>query len=395
LSSAYFVPRAALLALVWVVAFWASGVHAAQALPGATKSFAVVWRVEGEMTATGVDGKRLLRLGDVVAAGERVSAGPAAEGVLKTQDGGFIAVRPGAEFMAQQFVAEGKPTDTSQIELFKGALRIISGWIGKINRSGSRVSTSTATIGIRGTDHEPYVLLDDDQDATRFKPGTYDKVNQGGTTLEAAGQSIDIDPGKVGFARSPGKSRALMTLLFPVLLDKVPDFYVPGKFDAEMNELSKSAEVNNQLELEAKRKQATLCVPNEVAKRWVKELDQHIERADAPAIIAMFSEDVRVKAKVRGANGKVTELELQRAELADSIVAAVSSLRDYKHRRITISGKPAQSGSPGCAPVLVKSIVIEEGRQAGKPYRFESEEQYLLEQINGEWRAIQAETRQR
>jgi hypothetical protein len=45
--------------------------------------------------------------------------------------------------------------------------------------------------------------------------------------------------------------------------------------------------------------------------------------------------------------------------------------------------------------VAVKSIVIEEGRQADKPYRFESEEIYVLELIDGEWRATKAETRQR
>ena len=391
----YVVSQATLLALLWLAACWAGSAHAAQALSGAPKSFALVFRVEGELIATGADVKRVLRVGDTVAVGERITAGPSAEGVLKTHDGGYIAVRPGAEFMAKQFVADGKPTDTSLIELFKGGLRIISGWIGKINRQGARVSTTTATIGIRGTDHEPFVLLNDDEDATRFKPGTYDKVNQGGTTLEAAGRSIDIDPGKVGFASSPGKSRALMTLLFPVLLDKIPAFYVPGKFDAEMDELSKSAQVNNERQLDAKRKQITSCTPTDVAKRWVKDLDQHIVRGDAESILLMFAQDVRVKASVRGANGKMTELELQRAEFADSIVAAVSSLRDYKHRRITIEGRPVGAGESGCAPIAVKSIVIEEGRQAGKPYRFESEEKYLLEQVDGVWIAVQAETRQR
>lgn len=390
------VRRATLLALLWLVACWAGYAHAAQAVSSAPKSFALVFRLDGELTAANAtDVKRVLRVGDSVAVGERITAGPAAEGVLKTHDGGYIAVRPGAEFLAKQFVADGKTTDTSVMELSKGGLRIISGWIGKLNRQGNRVVTTTATIGIRGTDHEPFVLLNDDEDATRFKPGTYDKVNQGGTTMEAAGKSIDIDPGKVGFASSPGKSRALMTLLFPVLLDKVPAFYVPGQFDAEMDELSKSSQDNNQRELDAKRKQRTSCTPSEVAKRWVKDLDQHIVRGDAESILKMFARDVQIKAIVRGANGKVTELELERAEFADSIVAAVSSLRDYKHRRITIEGKPLGVNASACAPIAVKSIVIEEGRQAGKPYRFESEEKYLLEQIDGVWLAVQAETRQR
>jgi len=383
------------LTLLALAASFAKGAVAAPSPAGEPLAFAEVFRLEGQVTASGPSGLRTLKLGDTVLVGERLVASSSGEGVLKTRDGGYVAIRPGAEFMAERFAAEGKPTDRSQLNLFKGALRIISGWIGKINRQGSRVSTTTATIGIRGTDHEPYVLLDDDPDVTRFKPGTYDKVNQGGTTLQAAGQSVDIDPGKVGFARSPGKSRALMTLLFPVLLDKVPDFYVPGKFDAELDELSKNAQANNEAELQLHRKQAASCAPAAVAKQWIEQLDQHIVDAQADAIGAMFAQDVRVKAAVRGANGKMTELELERADFADSVVAAVSSLRDYKHRRVTIKGKPVDSAAPACSPIQVVSVVIEQGRQAGKPYRFESEERFVLKQVEGRWLAVEAQTRQR
>jgi len=381
--------------LFLALTFWALAPHPAQAAAPSGKPFAMVWRIDGEVLADGANGRRALTLGDTVMVGERLSAGANAEAVLKTRDAGLIAIRPGAEFTALQFSADGRPTDSSNIQLFKGALRIISGWIGKLNRKGSVVSTPTATVGIRGTDHEPYVLLGDDEDSARFKPGTYDKVNQGGTTLQAAGQSVDIDPGEVGFARGPGGSRALMTLRFPVLLDKVPDFYVPGKFDAEMDELSKAAESNNLQQLQARRQQVAACVPADVAKRWTKELDQAIVRGDAAAILSMFGQDVRVQAAVRGAGGKMTEIELAGTELADSIVAAVASLTDYKHRRISIDGKASEPGGPACGPVAVRSLVIEEGRQGGKPYRFESEEKYVLEQMDGTWRATAAQTRQR
>jgi hypothetical protein len=359
------------------------------------RPFAEVWRLEGELLASRQGATRTLHLGDVVYVGDRLSAGANAEAVLKVQDGGVIAVRPGAVFTATKFTADGRPTDNSALELIKGSLRIISGWIGKLNRKGSTLATPTATVGIRGTDHEPYVLLGDDDEATRSKPGTYDKVNQGGTTLEAAGQSVDIDPGKVGFARAAPKNRALMTLLFPVLLDKVPDFYVPGKFDVEMDEFSKQSASNNQRRLQARQKEIAACAPQEVAKRWITNLDQHIVKSEAPEILDMFAPDVIVKASVRGGDGKMTDLELPPVEFADSIVTAVSTLKGYKHRRISIVGKPQEADGPACGPVTVSSVVIEEGRQANKPYRFESEEQYVLKQIDGVWRATQAYTRQR
>jgi hypothetical protein len=386
--------RTLFIQLLLCLGCWSTAAHAAE--PASTSNtFAHVWRIEGNLSAESSNGNRLLKLGDAVAVGERLTAGANSEAVLKTLDAGYIAIRPGAKFTALQFVADGKGSDNSRIELFKGALRIISGWIGKLNRKGSTLSTPTATVGIRGTDHEPYVLLSEDDEATRFKPGTYDKVNQGGTTLQAAGQSVDIDPGKVGFARAPGKSRALMTLLFPVLLEKIPDFYVPGKFDAEMNELAANAAANNEVQLQARRKQVAACVPGEIAKRWTRDLDERIVKGDAAAILSMFARDVQVKANVKGGDGKMTTIELEGVELADSIVAAVSSLRDYKHRRITLEGRALAASGPACGPVAVKSIVIEEGRQADKPYRFESEETYVLELIDDEWRASKAETRQR
>jgi hypothetical protein len=58
-------------------------------------------------------------------------------------------------------------------------------------------------------------------------------------------------------------------------------------------------------------------------------------------------------------------------------------------------GKPQNADGLACGPVAVSSVVIEEGRQGNKPYRFESEEQYVLQQIDGVWRATQAYTRQR
>ena len=41
------------------------------------------------------------------------------------------------------------------------------------------------------------------------------------------------------------------------------------------------------------------------------------------------------------------------------------------------------------------SLVIEQGRQNGNPYRFEAMETYELEQRDGRWVAVRASTTQR
>ena len=398
------------------------------ALPAGGTQFATVWRVRGELSAGAVGAERPLREGDAVLVGERVRAGASGEAVLRTADAGYVAVRPGAEFVPERFAAEGRPTDNLTLRLVTGGLRVITGWIGRVNRSGHRVVTPTATIGIRGTDHEPYVISEELAGKLAQREGTYDKVNRGGTTLDVDGKTLDIDPGKVGFVRAakPYKTRALMTLLLPVLLDKVPDFYVPGQFDAELDRLTQDVDAEAQRQLEERRKAPpapavtpapppalsavaptaptattapaaatpAACNATQIARNWLGRLDRAISRRDAKAVLALFAADVAVKANVRGGDGALKTLEMGRDELAQSIVDAVSRLKDYKQRRPVIEGRPAE-GATACERIAVKSVSIEQGSQDGKPYRFESLEEYVLERRNGRWLAIRAETTQR
>lgn len=399
----------------------------AQAAPPAGE-FATVWRVRGEITAA----DRPLREGETVRVGERIRAAATGEAVLKTADAGYVAVRPGAEFIPESFVAEGRPSDSLTLRLVSGGLRVITGWIGRVNRAGHRIVTPTATIGIRGTDHEPYVISAELATSLSQKEGTYDKVNRGGTTMDAGGNSLDIDAGKVGFVRAakPFKTRALMTLLLPVLLDKVPDFYVPGAFDAELDALADDVDAESRRQLDERRKtpappeaaapaaapapaaQPAAPVPSPapaaapaapaipgcdatgLARDWLARLDDAIVRRDARSIVNLFAPDVAVKANVRGADGTLKRVQFSREELAQSTVDAILGLQDFRQRRPVIEGRPA-AGARTCERIAVRTVSIEQGRQGGKPYRFESLEEYLLERRNGRWLAVEAETTQR
>ncbi len=403
------------------------------------RRFASVWRIRGDISAsTGETGPvRRLQAGDPVYVGERVRADASAEVVLKTEDAGLLAVRPGGVFIAERFAAEGKPTDNLTLRLVVGSVRVISGWIARINRPEYRVVTQTTTIGIRGTDHEPYVLTAD-LAATMSQPaGTYDKVNRGGTTLDVNGNKLDIEAGKVGFVRAPrvATTRALMTLLLPVLLDKVPDFYVPGEFDDELDLLSQSADDNAVAHLEERRKapagntmpqavagqastagatstaepttaaaaaaatgaqdasRGNTCGATGVARGWLAQLDGAIVRRNAPAIQRLFAPQVVVQATVRDKDGNATTVDVSRDEFARSAGSAVKGLSDYQQRRVSIDAQPESAGA--CDRIIVKSVVIEQGKQNGAAYRFESTEEFTLERRAGRWLATRAATTQR
>lgn len=352
----------------------------------APTAFAKVLRLQGVVTATasGAEAVRTLQLGDRVYVGERIEASATGEALLQTDDAGYVAVRPSAAWVMEQFSAENKASDRWSLQLLTGGLRLVTGWIGQRHPANYRVTTARATIGIRGTDHEPYYVPETLALVLAQPPGTYDKVNRGGTTLETGGQRVDIDPGKVGFARLPVKTRALLTLALPVILDKVPDFYVPGAFDAELDRLSAAAAVSAT---------GVACASAPVAKAWLAQLDRAMQRRDSAAVVALFAEEARVEVTVKDGSGADTTLSLEREEFARSASAALQGLRNYRQRRLELQAQPLQAG--GCDAVSLQSVVLEQGQLNGKPYRFESVERYEIVLRAGRWVATQAATRQR
>ena len=90
-------------------------------------------------------------------------------------------------------------TRQKTIRIVKGGLRYISGKA--TVRTRVAFETTTATIGIRGTDIEIAVS----EDPVNTDPaGTYLKVNTGAATMAAVdGTQVDVDPGQVAFGGEP------------------------------------------------------------------------------------------------------------------------------------------------------------------------------------------------
>jgi hypothetical protein len=126
---------------------------------------AAAGRVEfaiGPATVLGADGRTRpagrgteLDTGDVV----RTNNGRVQ---MRMTDGAFISLQPNTEFGIKDYKFEGK-TDGSESALYsllKGAMRTVTGLIGRVNRNKYQVATPTATVGIRGTGGLIQVLND-------------------------------------------------------------------------------------------------------------------------------------------------------------------------------------------------------------------------------------------
>jgi hypothetical protein len=174
--------------------------------------------VNGQVKITNAVGQsRGLQKGDAVHESDTVATAKGASAQIKMRDGGFIAVRPDSQLRFDSFVFSGKEdgSERSFFFLLKGGIRAITGLIGQKNKSNYRIGTPSSSIGIRGTDHETFVVVKGSEMAAIAPTGTYNKVNAGETTMTTEKGTINILPNQMGFVAASDQ----MPQLQPINLD--------------------------------------------------------------------------------------------------------------------------------------------------------------------------------
>lgn len=170
---------------------------------------------QGAVAAQWGGKSRPLATGDAVCVGETIVTAPAAAAQIKMTDDGLVAIRARTQFSIEKYAYNGNPQDHSMFALLKGALRVVTGKIGKFHPKNDYIKTPTAVIGVRGTDHEATVIEAGDESG--YAAGTYDKVNEGVTFIQTDKGEIEIHPDQVGFAGAADD--------IPTILHEMPGFY--------------------------------------------------------------------------------------------------------------------------------------------------------------------------
>lgn len=151
--------------------------------------------VAGGVTVSGTDGRTQplsrgaeLDTGDTV----RTTDGRAQ---IRFTDGSYVSLQPNTEFSIKDYRFEGKTdgTESGLFALARGAMRTVTGLIGRVNRNRYRITTPTATVGIRGTGGVIQVL----NDGSTLVIGT-----SGIWSLSNPSGSIDVPAGVSGLAPS-------------------------------------------------------------------------------------------------------------------------------------------------------------------------------------------------
>jgi len=179
----------------------------------------IIGLVDGEAFVVGGDGvERAARTEEPLHAGDTVRTG-VGELQAAMEDGGYLAVRPNTEIRIDAYRAEGETDDEESFTLLSGAVRLVTGFIAKIDPLAHRLNTPVATIGIRGTDYEA-IYLPPGLTAPDEIPGAHARVYRGLAILSTAAGILSVPPGRAGFVDARSRARPRLHTGIPAFLKR-------------------------------------------------------------------------------------------------------------------------------------------------------------------------------
>ncbi len=182
-----------------------------------------IQQVSGNVTITSPDNvTRKAAAREKVLVGDTITTDAKSETLIKLADDSTIALRPNTQFQLTEYKYEKANTDSTAVKLLRGTARMITGLIARRVPANYRVSTPTATIGVRGTDFDVAVLPDDTADA---RAGVYDYVRDGATNIQLtqSGQTLDVKKNQTAFAPDklkPGEEPLQILRETPIFLQQ-------------------------------------------------------------------------------------------------------------------------------------------------------------------------------
>jgi hypothetical protein len=208
-------------------------------------------RMKGTVQVLGTGGWRTASAGETLAEGERVNTAEDSEALIRFTDGALMALRAKTQVQVTRYqYRQDKPKrNASLLQLVTGSFRFVTGLMGKAAPEAVRVTTPTATIGIRGTDFETAYVEERTADT---EAGTYTRVIEGGTFMEGAdGRRVEVDAGQTGFATSADLvARGLSSAVQVGLIRDPQGIFRDGSFDGTLKNLQQQGVNRLQQELQ-------------------------------------------------------------------------------------------------------------------------------------------------
>jgi len=159
----------------------------------AAGSAGVAQFIAGDVNVLRANGKtEALAKGKPLESGESILTGNGGRAQVRFSDGGLVSLQPNTEFKIANYVDEADPKqDRFLVDLLRGSMRAITGLIGKRNRENYKVTTTTATIGIRGSGFSVGYNPDGSLGVTT-ELDAIEVCNAGGCVGLTAGESVRV-----------------------------------------------------------------------------------------------------------------------------------------------------------------------------------------------------------
>ena|GEM_PF-748295 len=176
------------------------------------------YEVKGDVKATvGTAAPVTVSKSQHVVDGTTVSTGTGGTAILKFVDGTVIALAQNTSFLVQKYnFEEANPSAISSLySLTRGALRVITGLVSQRNREAFKLSTTVATIGIRGTE---FLAAMGNSLTVQVQAGVVGVTNAAGTVAVSAGSAVTVASATalaVPTSAVPGSFSELMSMQLP------------------------------------------------------------------------------------------------------------------------------------------------------------------------------------
>ncbi|MDP3540682.1 MAG: FecR family protein [Azonexus sp.] len=159
----------------------------------AAGSARIDFAIGGVVASTATGSQRTLAKGAEVVSGETIRTAADGRAQLRFDDGAMVSLQPGTEFRLDNYHFSGKQDGQERgfFSLLKGGLRTITGLIGRNNRDAYKVTTTVATIGIRGTEYT-IAYTGADSVAIATGEGAIEVCSQSGCGVLAGGESGEV-----------------------------------------------------------------------------------------------------------------------------------------------------------------------------------------------------------
>ncbi len=121
-------------------------------------------------------GARLIAKETLLQRGDVVKTGPRSFSIVRLNDGTHMTIRPNSSFSVERFNPEIQTTSSTVLRLYRGGMRVSSGYIGDKKSGSYTLKTEIAVLGVHAATFDVRLCRDDCDAENKMHKNAQDKT---------------------------------------------------------------------------------------------------------------------------------------------------------------------------------------------------------------------------